>query len=368
MLVRKKNGTLQEFDSDKIASAAMKAFLNVGYEQGEAEASGAKVADEVARQLRLRSEVHREEIHDLVQLALMDTNKHAAVAYIVHRTNQRNKHGHVDTLISALRSISVETSRDNANIGNSPSSKMYQIGSEANKHYVLNHVLPKEIAQGHIDGDFHIHDLDYYQLTYNCLVYNLGHLLTTGFYMPHGFIRPPKTIMSAAALTAVTLQSVQNDQYGGVAINDIDQHLEKFIEDATDKEIEQAMESMLFNLNSLHSRAGNQVPFSSISLGRGTSANARRITRAILKMYDAGLGKHEQALFPNIIFKVDDTVNLNHGTPNHDLLLMALDVTSRRMNPTYVFSDSSFNKEYKGNAMAMGWSTAHVKLLELLES
>jgi ribonucleoside-triphosphate reductase len=288
----------------------------------------------------------------------MDVNRYAAVAYIVHRNNQRNKHGHIDTLITALRNISVETSRDNANIGNSPSSKMYQIGSEANKHYVLNHILPKDLAAAHIMGELHWHDLDYYQLTYNCLSYDLNTLLSKGFYMPHGFIRPPKSIMAACALTAVTLQSVQNDQYGGVAINDLDIHLAPFItDDTTDKEIDQAIESLLFNLNSLHSRAGNQVPFSSISVGRGTSVNARRITSAVLRMYDAGLGKHEQALFPNIIFKVIDDINLKPDTPNHDLLLLSLEVTSRRMNPTYIFSDSSFNAPYGGNAMAMGCRT-----------
>lgn len=355
MLVRKKNGTLQEFTNTKIAEAAKKAFLNVSYTEEDAEAAGWLVASDVERQLMGRNEVHREEVHDLVQIALMDVNKHAAVAYIIYRNNQRNKHGHIDTLINALRSISVETSRDNANIGNSPSSKMYQIGSEANKHYVLNHLLPKDLASAHIDGDIHWHDLDYFQLTYNCLVYNLSKLLEVGFYMPHGFIRCPKSIYAAAALTAVTLQSVQNDQYGGVAINDIDTHLAKFVtEDTTDKDIEQAMESLLFNLNSLHSRAGNQVPFSSLSLGKDESKEARRITKAILKMYDAGLGKHEQMLFPNIIFKVATEINLKPGTPNHDLLLKALDVTSRRMNPTYVFIDASFNKEYNGNATAMG--------------
>jgi ribonucleoside-triphosphate reductase len=210
MLVRKKNGTIQEFDNTKIADAAMKAFLNVSYTEEDAEAAGWVVASDVERQLRGRTEIHREEIHDLVQLSLMDVNRYAAVAYIVHRNNQRNKHGHIDTLITALRNISVETSKDNANISNSPASKMYQIGSEANKHYVLNHVLPKYLAAAHIMGEIHIHDIDFYQLSANCITYDLGRLLDKGFNMPHGFVREPKSIHAAGALAAVTMQLCQN--------------------------------------------------------------------------------------------------------------------------------------------------------------
>lgn len=212
MLVRKKNGELQEFDNTKIAEAAKKAFLNVSYTDEDAEEAGWRVASDVERELQRmqRAEVHREEIHDLVQLSLMTENRHAAVAYIVYRNNQRNKHAHVDTLISALRSISSETSKDNANITNSPSSKMFQIGSEANKHYVLNHVLPRELSAPHVDGVYHIHDLDFYQLSANCLTYDLGKLLKDGFNMPHGFIRQPKSIHAAGALAAVTMQLCQN--------------------------------------------------------------------------------------------------------------------------------------------------------------
>lgn len=248
-LVIKKNGELEEFDISKITNAAKKAFLSVGYTDEEAEAAGQKVSMEAAPQVWSRDEVHRDEIHDIVQLVLMDHNKNAAVAYIQYRLNARNKHGSMDTLINAIRSITAETSKDNANMGNSPSSKMYQIGSEMSKYYTLNHVLPKDIAAAHVSGDIHLHDLDYFSTTYNCLNYDLGKILHNGFNMPHGFIRQPKSIQAAASLAAVTLQSCQNDEYGGIGVNDIDIALKDYVlPETTDREIDQAMEGYIFNL------------------------------------------------------------------------------------------------------------------------
>jgi ribonucleoside-triphosphate reductase len=159
ILVRKKNGNLEPFDLEKIAEAAKKAFLNVGYVEEEAETEAWIVATDVERELvgRCVNEINREDIHDAVQIAMMSRNKQAAVAYITYRTNRRLNHGTLDTLISAVKNITVETTRDNANVGNSPAGRMAQIASEANKHYALNYVLPKDIAQAHIDGRIHIH-------------------------------------------------------------------------------------------------------------------------------------------------------------------------------------------------------------------
>jgi ribonucleoside-triphosphate reductase len=147
------------------------------------------------------------------------------------------------------------------------------------------------------------------------------------------------------------------DQYGGVGIDRVDEALAPWAEKATTREVEQAMEALIFNLNSLHSRAGNQIPFSSISLGVGVDEGSRKVCKAILDMYDKGLGKGEVAMFPNIVFKIKEGVNWEPGTPNHDLLLRALEVSSRRMNPTYLFLDAPFNKPYGHEVMAMGCRT-----------
>lgn len=214
VLVRKKNGTLEPFDIEKIAAAAKKAFLSVSCPEEEAEQDSWIVASDVERSLigRCVNEVHREDIHDEVQIAMMNVNKHAAAAYIAYRTNRRINHGTIDTLITAVRSITAETNRDNANMSNSASTKMAQIASEANKHYALNYILPKDIAEAHIRGAVHIHDLDYFSIAPNCLTFDAGKLLKDGFHMPYGFIREPRSIGAATALLAIAMQSVQNNQ------------------------------------------------------------------------------------------------------------------------------------------------------------
>ena len=160
LLVRKKNGTLEPFDIEKIANAAKKSFLNVGCMDEEAETESWIVASDVERELAGRgaNEIDREDIHDIVQIALMYRNKQAAVAYITYRVNRRANHGTLDTLISAVKEITTEITRDNANVGNSPAGKMGQIASAANKHYTLNYIIPKDIARAHIDGHIHIHE------------------------------------------------------------------------------------------------------------------------------------------------------------------------------------------------------------------
>lgn len=202
-----------------------------------------------------------------------------------------------------------------------------------------------------------VNDLDYYSLTYNCLTFDLGKALKSGFTLPHGFIRKPKSIMAASALSAVLFQSVQNQQYGGVAVDRFDEALAPWAEGASDREVEQAMEAFVFNLNTLHSRAGNQVVFSSVTGGLGTDANSRRIWKAFMRTYDRGLGKGEQPMFPNIVFKIKEGLNWLPTDPNYDLLMESLEVSSRRMNPTYLFLDASFNKPYGLEVSAMGCRT-----------
>lgn len=355
VLVRKKDGKMEQFNIEKISNAACKALVEVG--DKDAKENAYQIALDILNDVRNRNEVTYDEVHNMVEMYLMDYNKYAAKAYILYRQNHKDKRAGKDALIEAIKTTTKEISKDNANIRNSPSSKMYEIGSLANKFFVLNHVLPPHIAHAHSCGDIHIHDINYYTLTYNCLNYDLRRLLSRGFRMPHGWIRRPKSIIAAAALTAVSLQSIQNDQYGGVGIDSIDLALGEFAEEATDREVYQAMEALIFNLNSLHSRAGNQIPFSSISVGLGTGKGARKVTQAILRVYLAGLGRGEQPMFPNIIFKVKSGINLEPDTVNHDLLLLSLFVTSHRMNPTYAFMDSSFNKPYGDEAMYMGCRT-----------
>lgn len=162
VLVRKKNGVLEPFDLEKIQQAAKKAFLNVGYTDEDADKESWMLAADAERSLigTCVNELDREDIQDAVQIAMMSRNKQAAVAYITYRTNRKLNHGTFDSLISAVKDITTEITRDNANVGNSPAGKMSQIASAANKHYALNYVIPKDIARAHIDGYIHIHKQD----------------------------------------------------------------------------------------------------------------------------------------------------------------------------------------------------------------
>ena len=260
-------------------------------------------------------------------------------------------------LMDSIAAILKETGRENANIGNSPSAKMLQIASEVSKEYYLARVIPTDIARAHQSGDIHIHDLDFYGKTLTCVQIPLGRLLAEGFNTGHGYVRPPKRPASAAALAAIIIQSCQNDMHGGQSFPFFDSDMAPHMEGRSEDEVYQAMEALVFNLNSMHSRAGAQVPFSSLNLGCDTSQGGRLTSKCLLKAYEAGLGRGETPVFPNIIFRVKAGVNASPGDPNYDLFVLACRVAARRMNPTFSFMDSSFNAPYDSEVSYMGCRT-----------
>ena len=260
-------------------------------------------------------------------------------------------------LMDSIAEILKETSRENANIGNSPSAKVLQIASEASKEYYLTRVIPTDISRAHQDGDIHIHDLDFYGKTLTCVQIPLGRLLADGFNTGHGYVRPPKRPASAAALAAIIIQSCQNDMHGGQSFPFFDADMAPYMEGRSEDEVYQAMEALVFNLNSMHSRAGAQVPFSSLNLGCDTSQEGRLTSKCLLEAYEAGLGRGETPVFPNIIFRVKAGVNASPGDTNYDLFLLACRVAARRMNPTFSFMDSSFNAPYGSEVSYMGCRT-----------
>lgn len=130
-----------------------------------------------------------------------------------------------------------------------------------------------------------------------------------------------------------------------------------FMKDVEEKEAFQAMEALVYNLNSMHFRAGAQVPFSSLNLGLDTSEEGRKVTRNLLLAFERGLGKGENPIFPNIIFRVKKGINFEQGDPNYDLFKLAIKVASQRLNPTFSFMDTNFNKEYNGDMAYMGCRT-----------
>jgi ribonucleoside-triphosphate reductase len=223
----------------------------------------------------------------------------------------------------------------------------------------------------HKNGDLYIHDLDSYNLTVNCLHVPTKQLLENGFNTGYGMINPPKHIESAAALTCIMLQSSQNDMFGGQSHPNFDNDLAPYVKLTKLKieeelkeagipankikakamtillnKVRQAMQSVVYNLNSMHSRAGSQVPFSSINIGIPDTEEAAILCQALLEEYSKGMGNGEQPIFPNIIFRIKKGINRDPGDKYYYLFQLACHVASTRMNPTFMNMDADFNLEY----------------------
>ncbi|MGM9572692.1 MAG: anaerobic ribonucleoside-triphosphate reductase [bacterium] len=356
--IRKRDGRIVEFCREKVVDAIFRAAQSVGgVDRKKAEELTDKVLDYMGNEFR-NHVPDVEEIQDIVEKILIE-NGHAktAKAYILYRDKRTRMRDAKNELMDVVEDILKETSRENANIGHSPSSKMFQIASATSKKYYLNRFIPEKMAAGHIKGDYHIHDLDYYNKTLNCLHIPLKKMLESGFNTGHGYIRPPKRPSSATALAAILLQSSQNDMFGGQSFASFDFDMSEFMQSFSEEEVYQAMEALVYNLNSMHSRAGNQVPFSSINLGLDTSEAGRMVTRCFLLAYEKGLGYGENPIFPNVIFKIKKGVNFNEGDPNYDLFQLTLRVASKRMNPTFLFMDAPFNAKFGNEVSTMGCRT-----------
>ncbi len=356
--IKKRDGRVVDFYESKITNAILKAAESVG---GHDRETAFSLTLEVLRELkRLYGDnlFSVEDVQDVVEKVLIE-NGHArtAKAYILYRAKRNRIRDAKSDLMDAVEEILKETNRENANVSNSPSAKMLQIASAASKNYYLSRVIPEDYSQAHREGRIHIHDLDFYSKTLTCLHIPLKRLLTEGFNNGHGYIRPPKRPGSATALAAIILQSSQNDMHGGQSFAFFDRDMASFVENASEEETYQAMEAFIYNLNSMHSRAGAQVPFSSVNLGSDTTESGRKVTRNLLLAYEKGLGKGETPIFPNILFRLKKGVNFLPEDPNYDLFQLALRVAGKRMNPTFSFMDSSFNKQYGDEVAYMGCRT-----------
>lgn len=358
MKIKKRDGREASFDENKITEAIFKAAKAVG---GADKQLAMELTLDVLRLLKHQYSTGMfgvEEVQDAVEKILIEKG-HAktAKAYILYRDKRTHMREAQSYLMDAVGEILIETNRENANISNSPSAKMLQIASAASKAYYLNRLIPENIANAHLKGDIHIHDLDFYGKTLTCVQIPLGKLLKNGFNNGHGYIRRPKRPASAAALAAIILQSSQNDMHGGQSFAFFDRDMATFMHKVSEKEAYQAMEAFVYNLNSMHSRAGAQVPFSSINIGTDITPQGRMVSKNLLLAYEKGLGRGENPIFPNIIFRIKDGINLKPGDPNYDLFKLAIRVASQRLNPTFSFMDATYNKPYDDQVAYMGCRT-----------
>lgn len=302
-----------------------------------------------------------------------------------------------------------DTKRENANInGDGAMGMMLQYGSTIAKEFSKSYLIEPRFAQAHDSGQIHIHDMDFLPMgTTTCCQIDLAALFENGFSTGHGHLRKPKDIMAYTALAAIAIQSNQNDQHGGQSIPAFDFYMAPgvlftfkrqlkqiiadhvdldgivFDMDAFEKKVDalssfefdtdefesfnlgpifekalkravakteritfQAMEAFIHNLNTMHSRAGAQVPFSSINFGTDTSPEGRMVIREYLHALDAGLGKGETPIFPISVFKLKEGVSYNPEDPNYDLFELSCKVSAKRLFPNFSFIDAPFNIPY----------------------
>lgn len=390
LTIIKRDGRTQKFDLYKVKNSISKAAYSIKVDLTFIDYD--KIIYKCKEIVGEDGSIEVEKLQDAIEKALYLTGyrkiRDSYKAYRKERTQIRDTKSDI---MKAINAIGVETDRDNANVGNNFSAKLLRIASESNKWTQLAQ-MPKDLAKEHENLDLYYHDLDSYNLTVNCLHIPTGEILQKGFNTGYGTINRPKTIGTAAELSCILMQSTQNDMFGGQSHPNFDNDMAPFVESTrqeilsqymtsytniTNKAIafeadedrniiynksdsyyilniqpkvkravHQAMQGVVYNLNTMHCRAGSQVPFSSINLGIPQSEDAALVCEAFLKEYDKGLGKGEQPIFPNIIFRVKSGVNRNPEDPYYYLFKLACKVAAKRMNPTFMNMDADFNLEY----------------------
>ena len=425
--VVKTDGRRRKFNPTKIAIGIKNALVETQTKFTEDELDEA--LDEIIAKVQNfgTASVSVEKINAVVKDAMRERWPKAYDAYILFRDERNRVRTTKSDIVKTIKEIteselkSSNILRDNANeAGGTPAGTYGKIASETNKMYNLLNNISRKYAQEHKSGYMHIHDLNFYNLTFNCLFAPVGKLLKRGFDSGTGFIRPPKSIQSAASLTAVILQLQSNQQYGGIACDNFDFDMAPYVDmsfrtnlavelnryaeysgdqaykeyagcpgdpkvikrivgmlsdaeggtyvsmnmmrkclnkrfkeslvenaiEVTDNQTHQAMEALVHNLNSLQSRSGNQVPFSSINFGLDTSNCGRMVSRNLMRAQYEGMGDGLTPIFPILIFKLMKGYTKNETDPNYDLYLQAIDCLARRFYPNFVKVDSSFNLPY----------------------
>lgn len=400
MKVIKRDGTQVEFEVKRIISAVDKAFAAAeGKVQPDA---STQIGEMVKAEIASVNQISVEEIQDLVIQYLkkigFESTAKAYKEYREARDLERMKRGELYKISNdVIGTKDMDLLRENANLnGESFSGKMSRIGSEYAKWMAKSFVLPTELNEAVKNGYVYVHDLDQYALgTTNCIFIPFDRLLANGFNTGNGSVRSPQSIMTAMALVAIIFQSQQNSQFGGVSANKIDwdlapyvgrsfrKHFRKgltylgevdrdqtyefseeelvmdnkqlreqfprtydFAYEETVNETNQAAESLIHNLNTMSSRAGGQIPFTSLNYGMCTSSEGRLVSHALLNATMKGLGRGETPIFPQHIFQCKHGVNQSQGDPNYDLFLKAIECSSRRLYPNFVNVDASFNLPY----------------------
>ena len=391
--VVKRDGRIVGFNEQKIMAAVRKAMLHTN--KGEDERLVQQIADRIGFVGKPQMTV--EDIQNQVEMELMKSSrKDVARAYISYR-NQRSVARKAKTRDVFLEIINVKNNditRENANMNaDTPAGMMMKFSSETTKPFVDDYLLSEESREAVRQNRLHIHDKDYYPTkSLTCCQHPLDHILERGFSAGHGSSRAAKRIETASVLACISLETAQNEMHGGQAIpafdfylapyvrasfveevkaleeltgenyahiynKEINDYLKKpldglegearIVQHAVNKtvaRVHQAMEAFIHNMNTIHSRGGNQVVFSSINYGTNTSAEGRCVIRELLNSTYDGVGNGETAIFPIQIWKKKRGVNYLPSDPNYDLYCLACKVTARRFFPNFLNLDATFNQ------------------------
>ena len=401
MQVVKRDGRMAEYNRERIIKAVSLAMMQTpgGIDLDVAN----KIADGVEKQLEGKIQTTVYEIEDLVEKRLMaSSRKEVAQAYITYRYNRdvARKSKTKDMFLEIIETKSNDVTRENANMNaDTPAGMMMKFASETTKPFVDDFLLSAEARSAIQGGYIHIHDKDYYPTkSLTCIQHPLDRILENGFKAGHGSSRPAKRIETASILGCISMETVQNEMHGGQAIpafdyymapyvrntfieelkkvgNTVGEDLSKYydyeVEDYIKKDLDglkgeeryiqaainntvsrvhQSMEAFIHNMNTIHSRGGNQVVFSSINYGTDTSAEGRCIIREILSSTERGVGNNETPIFPIQIWKKKRGVNYLPEDRNYDLYKYACEVTSKRFFPNFVNLDATYNRHDKWDA------------------
>ena len=418
-IVEKRDGRVVGYNEEKIKAAIRKAMLAT--ETGEDESLIQKITDRIGMTGAERMTV--EQIQDCVEFELMKSaRKDVAKRYIAYR-DQRSIARQAktrDMFLEIIEAKSNDITRENANMNtDSHAGMMMKFASETTKPFVDDYLLSASVKNAVKNNYIHIHDKDYYPTkSLTCVQHPLNRILEHGFVAGHGESRPAKRIETASVIACISLETAQNEMHGGQAIPALDFYLapyvrasfkeeisnleqltgqdlshlkeatfkdylkkpldglqgdERYIQHAINKtvgRVHQSMEAFIHNMNTIHSRGGNQVVFSSINYGTDTSPEGRMVIRELLKATIEGLGHGEVPVFPIQIFKIKEGISwcredyeaavrdfdkalaggISFKAPNFDLLIEACNTTATALFPNFMFLDAPFNRHDKWRA------------------
>ena len=408
MIVIKRDGREVDFDKSKIFNAVYKAFEQLGKPVEEATQISGKIASEIES---TNKNYTVEEIQDIVEKKLMSTaHKDVAKAYINYRQLHKMARSQYKELMDAvgekLSGSNIEN--QNANVDeHSFGGRMGEAARIVTKKFALEYLVSPMAKRNHESNEIYIHDLDNYAVgCHNCLSIPFDDLLANGFNTRQTDVRPAQSINTAFQLVAVIFQLQSLQQFGGVSATHLDWTMVPYVRksfwkhfkdgllyledklydtsweffvdstpindevykkypqvyryalDMTERECYQAVEGMYHNLNTLQSRSGNQLPFTSINYGTCTLPEGRLVIKALLDTSIKGIGKlHRTSIFPCSIFQCMKGVNRKPGDPNYDLFQLALKSTAQRLYPNYANVDWSGNAGYDINDPKTYFST-----------